>query len=215
MIELRPPGVTLETKAQARILLPNHWVKFSDTFPGYLKHVGGKTMRVAKQVQVTYELSWILKEACYIDVNLSNEDTGQKLYPGADDNVYEMLIGLKPGNYYIIPYFPAEQPLYRLDYPTMTPLVADAALKYLGTVKPSDSPYLGNKTGFEAWSLATFRLYLVNELKPVILRVVTEDGVDYEKCTLEFFVNRCQMEEGTPPDNVSPKRIEYLDSLKW
>lgn len=213
MIELRPAGVTLETRAQPRILLLNHWVRFSDKFPEQLKHVKGKTMRVVRQQQVTYELSYTLKEACYKDINLSNEDTGVKLYPDSSEIVYEMLIALKPGNWYFIPYFPADQPIYRLDYPTMTPLVSDAALKFLGTVRPYDSPYL-DEPGFAAWGAANFRLYLVFELKPIILRVVADDSVDYSKCTLEFLVNRCRVEEGTPPENVSPKPILYLDEIR-
>ena len=205
MIELRPPGVTAETKALPRILLPNHWVKFSDNFPSSLSHVKGKTMRVVKQVQVRFTRSWIIKENCYLDVNLSNEDAGEKLYPDNTDNLYEMLIGLKPGNYYVIPYFPADQPIYRLDYSDMSPLVSDAKLRYLGSVLPSDSPP-GNET---------FKLYLVYELKPILLRIVADGGVAYEKATFEFMVNRCNMEEGKPAENITPKPVEYVDSLKW
>jgi hypothetical protein len=205
MIELRPAGVTTEIKSQPRILLPGYWVKFSDKFPDYLSHVKGKAFQIDRQVQVTYELSWIIREACYKDINLSNEDTGQKLFPDVADNLYEMLIGFKPGNYYIIPYFPADQPIYRLDYPTQTPLVSDSALKYLGTIKPADSPVEN----------PTFKLYLVYELKPVILRIVADDACDYTKITWEILINRCHMVEGKVPENVTPKPIEYLDNLKW
>jgi hypothetical protein len=216
MIELRPPGVTLETKAQTRILIPEYWVKFSDKFPDSLKFVKGKTMRVTKQQQVTYELSYILKEACYYDLNISNEDSGAKLYPNSDDIIYEMIIGLKPGNYYIIPYFPADQPIYKLDYADMTPLVNSSSLKYIGTVRPADSPYLLDDPDnpANAWSLANLKLYLVNTLKPVILRIVADDGVAYEKCTLEFLINRCLMQEGTPAENITPKPIPYLDEVR-
>lgn len=204
MIELRPADFA-DLAWKPRILLPNHWIRFSDKFPDYLNHVKGKTFKIAKQVQVTYELSWILKEACYKDINLSNEDTGVKLFPDSADNLYEVLIGFKPGNYNIIPYFPADQPMYRLDHTSMLPLVSDAALKYLGTIKPTDSPVENPR----------FKLYLVYELKPVILRIVADDSVDYEKITWEIMINRCLMEQGTPPENVTPKPIEYLDNLKW
>lgn len=204
MIELRPAGVTTETKAQPRILLPNHWVKF-EGFPDYLSHVKDKVMKVVKQTQVHYELSYILKEACYKDVNLSNEDTGVKLFPDAGENLYETIFGLKEGNYYLLVYFPAEQPIYRLDYPTMLPLVSDAALKFLGTIRPEDSPVEN----------PTFKLYLVYNLKPVILRIVADDGCDYTKCTLSILVNRCLMAEGKPAENITPKPVWYLDSLKF
>lgn len=216
MIELRPSGVTLETKAQPRILLPNHWVKFSNAFPDSLTAVKtgkvGKTAKVAKQTQVTFTRSWIIKENCYVDVDLSNEDAGEKLYPDNSDNLYEMLIGLKPGNYYLIPYFPADQPIYRLDYPTMSPLVSDAKLRYLGNVNPQDSPAYDEDYPER---MPTLRLYLVFNLKPVLLRIVADGGVAQEKCTLQFLVNRCLMQEGTPPENVTPKPIYYLDELKW
>lgn len=205
MIELRPYQTFFDVYPHPRILLPNHWVKFSDGFPEQLSYVKGKTMRIDKQAQVTYELSYKLKEACYKDINLSNEDTGVKLYPDSSENLYELIIGLKPGNYYMIPYFPADIPIYRLDYPTMTPLVSDSSLKYLGNVKPSDSPAEN----------PTLKLYLVYQLKPIILRLVSDDGVDYEKCTLQFTVNRCRMVSGTPPENVTPKPIYYLDELKF
>lgn len=202
MIELRPTEVPT---TRPKILLVGQNVKFSDKFPDYLSHVKGQSFKVAKQTQVTYELSWIIKEATYLDVNLSNEDTGKKLFPDAGDNLYETLIGIKPCNGYIIPYFPAEQPLYRLDYPTMTPLVSDAALKYLGIIRPEDSPV----------DNPILRLYTLYDLKPIILRLVADDSVDYSKITLEFLINRCKMEKYSPKEGETVKFLEYLDELKW
>lgn len=203
MIELRPIETFLNIYPHPRILLPNHWVKFSDKFPENLK-VRGKAFRVTKQAQVTYQRAWRIKEACYKDINLSDEDTGEKLYPYDFSILYEMSIGIKLGNYFVIPYFPADQPIYRLDYPTMTPLVSDAQLMYLGNIKPEDSPP----------DNPVFKLYLIYQLKPVILRLVVDSGVDYEQCALVFLINRCRIEEGTPPDGVVPKPILYLDEIK-
>lgn len=208
MIEVRPTEVFAGVQPRPKILLPDYWVKFSDNFPTALNHVKGKFMRIAKQQQVTHELSWILKEACYKDINLSNEDAGEKLYPDVSDNLYEMLIGFKPGNYLCHVYFPSDYPLYRLDYPNMSPLISDAAKKYLGAIKPSDST-IDNPT---------FKLYLVYNLKPFILRLYADDGVDYEKISLHFTINRCLMVEGTPPPGLPAERIKpilYLDEIKW
>jgi hypothetical protein len=192
-----------------RVLLPGHWIKISDNFPDSLDYLKsgktGKTYRIAKSVQVTYPLDYTIKEACYKDINLSDENAGVKLYPYAKGNMYEMLIGLHEGNYYIIPYFPSGQPVYRLDYSTMTPLVSDASLKYIGNIKPSDSPVEN----------PVFKLYLFYKLDPIILRIVADDGVDYTKVILEFTVNRCALEEDTPPPNVIPKLIPYIEELKW
>ena len=205
MIELRPVETIERIKPAVRVVLPDWWLRFSNNFPDTLDHVKGKTVRVLKQQQVKYELSWIVKEACYKDVNLSNEDAGEKLYPDVADNLYEVLIGFKPGNYFCHVFFPAEYPLYRLDYPDMSPLISSASLKYLGAIKPEDSPV----------DNPIFKLYLVFKLKPIILRLYADDGVDYEKISLELTVNRCLMQQGVLPPGITPKPIQYLDEIKW
>jgi len=159
---------------------------------------------------VTYPLTRILKEGYYQDINLSNDDTGEKLYPDVAENLYEVLIGFKPGNFFCHVYFPADYPVYRLDYPTMYPEISSDTLKYLGAIKPSDSPVEN----------PTFKLYLVYKLKPVILRLYADDGVGYEKCTMEVTVNRCLMDFGPAPPGIPappevvPKPILYLDEIK-
>ncbi|MDP2953978.1 MAG: hypothetical protein Q8O76_11765 [Chloroflexota bacterium] len=205
MLELRPVDSWVGVSPRPRVLLPRQWVKFSTKFPSPLEHVSGKTMQIVKNVQVAYPLSWILKESRYFDVNFSNDIGAELLYPDNAENLYEVLIGMEPGNYFAIPYFPADQPIYRLDYSTMTPTLTDAKLRYLGIVRPQDTPP-GNPI---------LRFYFVYRLKPCYLRLIADDGVDYEKVTLQLTVNRCQMEQGTPPSDVSPKYIEYLDSLRW
>jgi hypothetical protein len=201
VFEFRPTEVPT---TRPKILLVHHWVEFSNKFPDGLSHVKGKKFSIEAQQQVSYELSHTIKEGCYYDINLSNEDAGEKLYPNDTQNLYEMLIGLKEGNYYLMPYFPANYPVYRLDYATMSPLVSDSKLKYLGTIKPYESPP-GNET---------LKLYLMYKLTPIILRVCVDEGVGYEKCTLEILINRCLMKEGTPPAGVTPKFIEYLSQIE-
>lgn len=205
MIELRPVETIERIKPAVRVVLPDWWLKFSNNFPDTLDHVKGKTVRVLKQQQVKYPLSRTIKEACYNDVNLSNDDAGEKLYPDVADNLYEVLVGFKPGNYFCHVYFPAEYPLYRLDYPDMSPLISSDSLKYLGAIKPEDSPV----------DNPILKLYLVFKLKPIILRLYADDGIDYEKIDLEFTINRCLMQEGVPPPEVKPKPIQYLDEIKW
>lgn len=202
MIEVRPVEVPT---TRPKILLPGHWVQFSKNFPDSLNHVKGKSFRIAKQQQVTYPLSRKVKEACYVDLNLSNETGNELLYPDNTSNIYEMLIGFKEGNYVCQVYFPADYPIYRLDEPTMSSSMASSTLKYLGAIKPSDSPV----------DNPIFKLYLVYKLNPIILRLLADDGVDYEKITLEFTINRCLVTEGTPPPGSIVKLIQYLDEIKW
>jgi len=201
MLEFRPTEVP---STRPRILLTKHWVEFSPRFPEGLSHVKGKKFSIEAQQQVAYELSYKIKEGCYVDINLSNEDAGKKLYPDTSENLYEVLFGLKDGNWYIIPYFPADYPIYRLDYPDMSPLVSHAERKYLGTIKPYESPPDDPK----------LKLYLVFKLKPIILRLAIDEGVSYEKCTLEILINRCLMKEGTLPAGAPVKFIRYLDEIK-
>ena len=203
MIEVRPTEFVSGVQPRPKILLFNHWIQFSNKFPSTLDHVKGKTAQIAKQQQVPYELSYVVKEGCYYDINLSNEDTGEKLYPDMAENLYEVLIGFKPGNYFCQVYFPADYNLYRLDYPTMNPDVGSTSLKYLGAIKPSDSPAEN----------PIFKLYLVYKLKPIILRLVVDEGIDYEKMTLPMIINRCVMDFKTPPPEVVPKKILYLDEI--
>jgi len=206
MIEVRPTEVFAGVQPRPKILLVDRWIRFSNGFPSSLNHVRGKTARIAKQQQVPYELSYLLKEGCYKDINLSNEDTGEKLYPNVTTNLYEVLIGFKPGNYLTHLYFPAEYPLYRLDHPDMSPLVSSLTMKYLGAIKPSDSPAEN----------PIFKMYLVYNLSPIILRLVVDEGVDYEKMSLKFTINRCLMDFDAPmPPHIQPKPILYLDEIKW
>ena len=205
MIELRPVETVERIKPAVKVVLPGWWLKFSDAFPDTLNHVKGRTVKVVKQQQVNYELSRTIKEACYLDINLSNENAGEKLYPDVADNLYEVIIGFRPGNYLCHVYFPADYPLYRLDDPQMTPLISSTSLKYLGAIKPSDSPV----------DNPIFKLYLVYKLQPLILRLYADDGVDYEKIGLKLTVNRCLMQQGVPPPGVTPKPIQYLDEIKW
>lgn len=205
MLEVRPIEVFEQVYPRPKVLLPGHNIQFSDKFPDGLSHVKGKTFKITKTAQVNYELSWILPELHYKDINLSNEDAGEKLYPEATDEVYETLIGFKLGNYFTLIYFPADQPIYRLGYYSMTPLITSASLKYLGAVKPEDSPV----------NNPTLKLYTVYKLKPFIFRMSIDNGVEYEKMTWVITVNKCKLEQFTPPEGATVKYIPYIDELKW
>lgn len=206
MLELRPVETVGYIQPLPKVLLPGWWVAFSANFPSSLL-VGGKTYQILKQQQVNYPYTWTIKEACYVDVDLSNDATGLQLYPptGNANLVYEVLIGMRKGNYFAQLYFPAGYPIYRLDSSTMTPTITSSTLKYLGAITPKMSPV----------DNAIFKLYLLGNLTPVILRLYADDGKAYEQITLDFTINRCLMQQATPPANVTPKPIYYLDEIKW
>lgn len=202
MLEIRPVEVPT---TRPKVLLPGHYIEFSKEFPSGLSHVKGKTFKITKTAQVKYPLSWILPEQHYKDINLSNEDAGQKLYPEASDEVYEILIGFKPGNYFTLIFFPAEQPIYRLGYYSMTPLISSASLKYLGAIKPEDSPAEN----------PILKLYTVYKLNPFIFRISVDNGINYEKMTWELCINKCKLQEFAPSEGAVIKYIPYITELQW
>lgn len=208
MIELRPVETVERIKPSIRILLVDQWVKFSPNFPDTLSHVKGKSFRIVAQQQVTYERSWKLKEACYKDVNLNNDSGNEYLYPESSDRLYEMLIGLQPGNYFVTLFFPSGDPVYRLDQSDMWPNIASSTYKYIAAIRPEDSP-IDNPI---------LKLYIPYKLDPFFLRLYADDGVAYEKARLKFMINRCLIKQessvNVKPANVTPKPILYLDELK-
>jgi hypothetical protein len=145
---------------------------------------GGKFFEITRTIVVPYSVSYILPAADYRDVALDNKATNAiNLYPAAEGRVYEILVGLKPGAYHIIPYIPAGKYLLALGDSSMFPDVADANRRYLGAITPEDSPAedpvlkLWAIKDYDAWTLRTFVL----------------DGVGFEKCGLEFKVAKHEL----------------------
>ncbi len=204
MIELRPVETVERIKPSVRVLMVDQWVKFSKNFPSTMDHVKGKTFRIVAQQQVTYERSYILKEECYKDVNLGNDSGNELLYPDQSDHLYEMLVGFKPGNYFASIFFPSGDPIYRLDKSEMFPNIASSTYKYIAAIRPEDSPPEN----------PILKMYLPYKLDPFILRLYVDDGVTYEKIVLRYMINRCLIQQGTPPASVSPKPILYIEELK-
>ena len=203
MLETRPIEVYENIYPRPRVLLPGHNVQFSSQFPDSLSAYGGKTFKITKTVQVRYELSWVLPALHYKDINLSNEDSGEKLYPESSDEFYETLIGFKPGNYFGLIYFPANQPIYQLGYYTMIPTISDAALKYLGAIRPEDTPP----------DNPILKVYTFYKLDPFIIRMAVDNGIDYDKMTWVITINRCKIEAYTPPQGEPVKYIPYITEL--
>jgi len=205
MLELRPIEVFEQVWPRPKVLLPGHNVQFSQGFPSALDFIKGKTVKISKTTQVSYELSSILPALHYLDVNLSNEDSGQKLYPESTDEFYETLVGFKSGNWFALLYFPSNQPVYRLGYNTMTPVISDASLKYIGAIRPEDSPV----------NNPILKLYTFYKLSPIIARITVDDGIDFDKMTMVISINKCKFEEYTPQKGEPVKYIPYLTELQW
>ena len=101
------------------------------------------------------------------------------LYPNSKGYVYEILIGMKPGNYQTTLYIPGTSDyLLSLGYPPMIPSLADPNLKYLGAFRPEDSPIENPQ----------IKIWTVYQLVSWLLQVYADVGQDYEKPSFMFYI---------------------------
>jgi len=208
MLELRPAPLATVSPGVPKILQEGYFVRFTDAWPDTLSDVKGRLFQIEKTNQVPYAITRIIPSGNYTDIDMSNATGGENIYPENTKTLYETLIGFKPGNYLIHFYIPAGEYMHRLEQTGMVPNVASATLRYLGARKPSDSPY-DDKRIFS---------YSVKDLEPLILRVLVNSGIDYEKCVLGLLVNKCYLKHiATPTAEQSrlAKVIRYYSELRW
>ncbi len=209
MLELVPkPQFTVVVPP--KFLQEGYLVNFTDAWPSTMQHVKGKTFRVDSVNQVPYSRGFIIPSGDYRDVDLSNgSGTFQEsFYPTRSRSLFEVALGLSPGNYLVHFYIPATRHIHSLEYAGMTPDVGSATKVYLGARKPVDSPREDPRIKF----------YLVHGLAPLILRVFVLPGVDYEKCVLDFTVNKCDLrliEAPSAADQLKAKVIRHYDELRF
>ena len=201
-----------------KMLQEGYLVNFPGSWPATLAHIREKTFRINEVNQVPYPLPYIIPASDYRDVDLSNgSGTFQEsIYPTGTQSLFEVSLGLgpewgpddPPPNYLIHFYIPAGKHINSLEYAQMFPDVADAKKRYLGARRPVDSPFNDPRIKF----------YLVSDLTPLIIRVYNLAGVDYEKCVLNFTINKCHLEEIPAPteqEKLKAKVIRYFDDLRW
>lgn len=208
MLELVPkPQFTVVVPP--KLIQEGYLVKFTEAWPSTMTTVRGKTFRVEATNQVPYPRGYIIPTGDYRDVDLSNGDGTfqESFYPTRSQSLFEVSLGLRPGNYVVQFYIPATRSIHYLEYAGMTPDVTSATKVYLGARKPEDSPPDDPRIKF----------YLVKDLEPLILRVFVLPGVDYDKCTLDFIVNKCDMRaiEPTEEQKLKAKVIRYYTELKF
>jgi len=211
MLELRPAPLATVSPGVPKTLQENFFVRFTDQWPDTLSDVKGKLFQIEKTNQVPYDLSYIIASGGYYDVDMSNATGGENIYPQNTKTLYETLIGFKPGNYLVHFYIPAGEYMHRLEQSSMVPSTTPplhSTRRYLGARKPEDSPY-DDKRLFT---------YSVKDLEPLILRLLVDTGVGYEKCILGLLVNKCYLKHIPSPTAeqiARSKVIEYYSELKW
>jgi len=172
------------------LLQKGSWVRFSNAWPDTHKWARGRVFVVEQEpIIVPYAASYKIPGSDYKDIDLSNATGGLLLYPENEGILYQTSIGLKPGQYVIHTYVPTGKYVYALGESSMYPDVTSATLKYLGAKKYEDSPYEN----------PLWYLYFIKDMAAFILRLLVLEGIDYEKVTIEFKVNKCQIKEIETP----------------
>jgi len=207
MLELKPMPEATVSPGVPKLLQEGYYVRFTDQWPLTLPHVKGKFFQVEKTNQVPYDITRIIPGGNYTDIDLSNATGGENIYPENTKTLYETILGFKPGNYLVHFYIPSGEYVHRLEQAGMVPNVASATLRYLGARKPEDSPY-DDKRIF---------MYSVKDLEPLILRLLVDNGVAWEKMILGLVVNKCYLKQITPTAEqlARAKKIDYYTELRW
>ncbi len=208
MLELKPMPEATVTPGVPKLLQEGFYVRFTDVWPDTLSEVKGKLFQIEKTNQVPYDISRIIPEDDFCDLDLSNSSGGENIYPKNSKTLYETLIGFKPGNYLVHFYIPAGEYLHRLEQAGMVPDVTNATRKYLGARKPEDSPYDDKRIFF----------YSVKDLEPLILRTYVDLGIDFEKVIIGLLVNKCYLKQIPSPTAEQmrlAKKIQYYTELRW
>ncbi|GAI70958.1 unnamed protein product, partial [marine sediment metagenome] len=189
MLELKPAPLATVSPPVPKILQEGFYVRFTDVWPDTMQEVKGKLFQIEKTNQVPYDISRIIPEDDYCDIDLSNATGGENIYPTNSKTLYETLIGFKPGNYLVHFYIPAGEYVHRLEQSGMVPDVTSATRKYLGARKPEDSPYDEKRIFF----------YAVKDLEPLLARVYVDTGIDFEKPIIGLLVNKCHLKHIPSP----------------
>jgi hypothetical protein len=200
---------TTSTRPQDLLLTKGAWVRFSDAWPDEHKWAKGKVFEVENEpVIVPYASSYILPGDDYKDIDLSNATSGILTYPENEGVVYETAVGFKPGDYIVHIYIPRDKYVYALGESTMFPNIADETKKYLGAKSYIDSPH----------TAPLLKLYSIKDMPAFILRIYVLEGVDFEKCTITYQINKCQLKEIENPTSEQKEKallLRLFTELTW
>lgn len=192
-----------------KLLLDGHIVSFSSKYTGETERFAGRYFIVDNPQQVAYTRYYTLPDADYKDIDLSNASTGKEnLYPDSVDEIYEILLSFRQGDYLVYPIMPSpDRYFYKLGYAGMIPDRTNATKMYLGAWKYEDSPFYD----------PMIRLTFVKDLTPMILRTYIDSTDDYEKVTMRFLINRCtirELKDPTPEERSIARHVYYYTELK-
>lgn len=207
-------SVATSVRPEDLLLQKNSWIKFSKSWKGGFQEVAGKAFVITNEpVLVKYPISRIIPGNDFVDIDLSNQSIPtagvpgtEQLYPVARDVIYQVILGLKKGHYFITTYIPGGSPAYSLSSSYLTsPNFADVR-RYLGAKTYEDSP-----ENAPLWSF-----YTIKDMTSIVLRLFADVGVNFEKIILTFNVNKCRMEEVrlTPEQHAKAMELPFYTELK-
>jgi hypothetical protein len=190
-------AVSTTVKPEDLMLQWGGWVYFTPQWPDTYKWCKDRAFEVERSQVVHYASSYIIPGDDYKDIDLSNATAGLKLYPTDEGVLYEILMGLKRGEYLIHIYIPKDRYVHSLAEASMIPTPTDPTLKYLGAIQWSDSPH----------TCPLIKLYAIKDMPAFILRLYALEGVDFEKITIEWHINKTKLKEITKTDEIVKKAL--------
>lgn len=174
---------------------------FTDKWPGTTEQwLSGKYFQINQTAIVEYpygsaglpgdDYEWFdMENANYAPSGF----TALSLYPNSANIAYEILIGMKPGNYQAALYIPGTSDyLLALGYPSQHPDITSSTLKYLGSFRPEDSP----------WENPQIKVWTVYQMTTLLLQIYADNGQDYEKPILKFTVAKHRLSALQQPPAV-------------
>ena len=177
---------------------------FTPAWPDAHKWAKNKYWEIKESVLVNYDKGYILPGGDYKNLDLSNAVAGLKLYPASEGAVYEILIGLKPGNYQTALYIPGVNDyLLALGDSSMYPDLTDTERRYLAIITPDDSPY--DNPLLKIWAIKDMAAWII---KDYIL-----SGVDFENSILGFRIAKHRLSE-IPKLDRNFTTIKYYTEIK-
>jgi hypothetical protein len=200
---------TTAVKPDELLLKKGSWVQFTKAWGGDQEWAAGKCFEVINDpLVVKYPISRRAPTGHYCDLDLSNlvnpasttppatQIFSWQMYPVQKSVLYQIAVGLKSGNYWVQTYIPAAKFIYTMGATSIFPDTASPIWRYLGVKRPPDTPE----------ESPVWFLYTLWNMVPIILRCYV-DGPDFEKMTLVFKVNKCQLQEKLLNDQQREKAL--------
>lgn len=204
-------------KPEDLLLKKGSWIQFSNAWVGDQNWAAGKSFEVANEpLVVKYPVSRRAPAAHYCDIDLSNLVNPSstipaataifswQMYPVKTQQLYQIAVGLKPGNYFVQTFIPANKYIYTVGATSVYPDINSPIWRYLGAKYPKDSPA----------EAPVWFIYTLWNMVPIILRLYA-DGADFEKMTIEFKINKCQLAPKVLTDEQRARALllEYSSEL--